>query len=156
MCFCGLKYSPPLFFSQGIRGSVGMRGPLGFTGERVKSLSIHLSMHLSLHTIVNANKGFKQMYPFIVRVSQVHEVFLGLVGSQDLQWVHLVYLLCVNSELDLFKMALLSDHPKFSIQLNWWRLQPVYPLMAAIKFVLIGFVGVTVANLMAKEGAKVT
>lgn len=86
MCFCSLKYSPPLFFShQGIRGSVGVRGPIGFTGERVKSLSIYLSLHLSIHTIINANKGFKQMYPFIVRVSQVHEVSLGLVGSQDHQ-----------------------------------------------------------------------
>lgn len=27
---------------QGIRGSVGMRGPLGFTGERVTSLSFAL------------------------------------------------------------------------------------------------------------------
>lgn len=86
MCFCSLKYSPPLFFShQGIRGSVGMRGPLGFTGERVKSLSVYLSMHLSIHPIINANEGFKQTYPFIVRVSQVHEVSPGLGESQDLQ-----------------------------------------------------------------------
>lgn len=35
-----------------------MRGPLGFTGERVKSLSIYLSMHLSIHAIINANKRF--------------------------------------------------------------------------------------------------
>lgn len=39
-----------LFFShQGIRGSVGMRGPLGFTGERVKSLSVCLSLHFSIY-----------------------------------------------------------------------------------------------------------
>lgn len=86
MCFCSLKYSPPLFFShQGIRGSVGMRGAIGFTGERVTSLSIYLSMDLLINAIINANKGFKQVYPFIVRVSQVHEVSLGLVGSQDFQ-----------------------------------------------------------------------
>lgn len=55
-CFCSLKYSAPLYLShQGIRGSVGMRGPLGFTGERVKSIS--LAIHLSTEPINNANKG---------------------------------------------------------------------------------------------------
>lgn len=84
--------SATLFFShQGIRGSVGMNGPLGVTGERVRSqistcLFIRRSMYLSMHANIDCNKWQKtNISLFIVRVNRVHEVFLGLLGSQDLQ-----------------------------------------------------------------------